>query len=349
MFGKMINLISFKWTLIFLLLFSSAVHAADAPKTESEKSYEGFSALAQYHSNLTDILNKANDPKQKDSMNWSAIGRDYDLPMGLEPAEIESRIREMFGIVDQFIFDTKTKMYEDPEGSMEKYHSIGKGEEYENTFKPIHDEVWNKIFAVKNARGPSTNTIDLDDFTQDDGLYGLSTSHVTKMLDQIRKQVPELMSFVVAICYVAGIFLFMHGFLKLKAYGQQTVMSSTHASFGPSMIYMLIGIILTFLPTMANITTATVMGPSGGDVAYSYYGSSDGFGFAGLTSALIGIVKLVGLIAFCKGWFILLKVGSNHGQSGVMSRGVIHIVGGIFALNIMTTWEILRATFGYVW
>jgi hypothetical protein len=56
----------------------------------------------------------------------------------------------------------------------------------------------------------------------------------------------------------------------------------------------------------------------------------------------------VGFIAFFKGWLMLLKLGGQS-QGGVLGKSLVHIVAGIFAINIFTTWEVLRATFGYVW
>lgn len=171
---------------------------------------------------------------------------------------------------------------------------------------------------------------------------------VSYMLSQIEKQIPALIRLVIAIGYLSGFIMLVLAIMKLKAYGQQTVMSSQHAQLGPSISYFVFGTILMFLPSMVNIATNSVM-TGGGDAAYSYAGSTSDFGYAQLFSAIIAIIRLVGYIAFLRGWLILSKTGGHGAQPGNLGKGIIHLVGGILAINIISTWEIVKASFGFVW
>ncbi len=188
-------------------------------------------------------------------------------------------------------------------------------------------------------------------FAQSSSSSGVSSSFldVTYLLDQVRKQVPQLIKLIVALSYVSGIFLFVAGVMKLKTLGE----SQQGAGVGGPFAYIAVAIALVFFPTMVNVATATFMGSGGGDVIYSYSSSeagwaNSGMAYASVLDSVIAIMRLAGFILFLKGWLILAKLGSSHGQGGVLTKGLFLVIGGIFIVNIVTTWKILRAGIDYV-
>jgi intracellular multiplication protein IcmC len=170
---------------------------------------------------------------------------------------------------------------------------------------------------------------------------------VTYILDNLQKQIPALVRLVVAIGYVVGLVFFVMAIMRLKAYGHQTVASAYHASIGPSLAYLGAGTALMYFPSMLSSGTATFF--AGGGDSILGYAEFNNLPYAQLFVTVIMIVRLVGYIAFLRGWLMLSKVGSHSGQQGMMTKGIVHIIGGILAVNIVTTWEVLRATLGYVW
>lgn len=189
-------------------------------------------------------------------------------------------------------------------------------------------------------------------FAQGSSPSGASSSFldITYLLEQVRKQVPQLIKFIVALSYVSGILLFIVGVMKLKTLGEgQQASGGLTGSFA----YMAVAIALVFFPTMVNVSTATFMGSGGGDVIYSYSSTEAGWAYsstayAGVFNSVIAIMRLAGFIFFLKGWLMLAKLGSSHGQGGVLIKGLFLVIGGIFIVNIVTTWKILRATINYV-
>lgn len=170
---------------------------------------------------------------------------------------------------------------------------------------------------------------------------------VTYILDNLQKQIPSLVRLVVAIGYVVGLVFFVMGIMRLKAYGHQTVASAYHASLGPSFAYLMAGAALMYFPSMLKVSTFTFF--AGGGDSILGYAEFNNLPYAQLFVTVVMIVRLVGYIAFLRGWLMLSKVGSHGGHQGMMTKGVVHIIGGVLAINIVTTWEILRATLGYVW
>ena len=46
-------------------------------------------------------------------------------------------------------------------------------------------------------------------------------------------------------------------------------------------------------------------------------------------------MQFIGFLAFLRGWFIIAHSGQPGVQPGSISKGIIHIVGGILAINFL--------------
>lgn len=169
---------------------------------------------------------------------------------------------------------------------------------------------------------------------------------LTQMLGTLYKNLQPVWNMLIALCYVLGIFFIAIGMLKLKVYGQMTVMMATHASLGPSLAYILVGAGLLWVPSLLDIMTMSLWGY--GFNAITGYPDEGMDNYSDLMIPLIRIVQVVGLIAFIRGWIILLRLGQHGAPPGTLSKGLLHMLGGILAINIMGTIELLRNTFGLV-
>lgn len=179
-------------------------------------------------------------------------------------------------------------------------------------------------------------------------LAGCSTasafeSDLTKMLTNLYQHLQPVWDMLVALCYVLGVVFIGAGIFKLKQYGQQTVMMSTHASLGPSLAYIIVGAGLLFLPTLLDVMTVSLWG-YGFEQVQGY--EEEGSNFADIMIPIVRIIQVIGLIAFMRGWITLLKLGSQGAPPGTLGKGLSFMFGGILAINIMGTIDVLRATFG---
>jgi hypothetical protein len=96
---------------------------------------------------------------------------------------------------------------------------------------------------------------------------------------------------------------------------------------------------LTSALSMAQATMAMGDGPTA-----ILMPSSGGFG-ASSAAALQGVflfIRLVGYIAFIRGWLLLNQGG--QGKDGVIARGLTHIMGGVAAINVVETAKVLANT-----
>ena len=107
---------------------------------------------------------------------------------------------------------------------------------------------------------------------------------------------------------------------------------------------------LLFMPTAINVFLGTIFG-SNTILAYTgtstlnpvfdtLFGSTSEFG-----KNLVLFVQTCGLVAFMRGWLIIARSGTQGGhQQNSMGKGLMHIGGGVLALNIVQTITIINNT-----
>lgn len=178
------------------------------------------------------------------------------------------------------------------------------------------------------------------------GCSSAGNTDLTQMLVTMQQSLQPVWAALIALSYVLGIFFIAIAILKLKQYGQMTVMMATHAALGPSLAYLFVGIGLLFLPTILNIMTVTLWGY--GVEQIPAYEAGGTFDVSDIMVPVIQLIQVIGLIAFIRGWVMLVKMGGQGAPPGTVSKGLIHILGGILAINIVGTIDVLRATFGLV-
>lgn len=154
--------------------------------------------------------------------------------------------------------------------------------------------------------------------------------------------------FLTALAYVIGIYLTVSAVFKFKKFGHRTAFMHVEAGmFGPIMQFM-IGVALLYTPTFIGVLNATVFGDSSMDDVMAYTTSGSSPDWAAAIEPMYQTIQVIGLIAFLRGWLILTKSVQKDGgnQPGQITKGVIHIIGGVMAMNITRTIDIITATFG---
>lgn len=171
-------------------------------------------------------------------------------------------------------------------------------------------------------------------------VQGLSGLTPQSMLVRIGSQIPNFTMLVTAIGYVVGMVFIIMGVMKLKHLGEaRTTMSREHSPV-PPIVLILVGAALLYVPTTVNVGMSTFWAnPS----PYSYNENTDVW--SQYLNICFEVVQLLGVIAFIRGLIILAKLG-EHGQPGQFSKGLTHIIGGIFCINIYQFIQVVNATLG---
>jgi hypothetical protein len=168
--------------------------------------------------------------------------------------------------------------------------------------------------------------------------YADGPTTAQSMIVNIATQIPNLMRLVTSFAYVMGMYFIFHGVVKLKHAGEmRTQMSHEHSLMGP-ILFLIVGGCLLYLPTAVQVGMSTFWtNPS----PYGYLEQQDQW--TQFFNDCFMIVQLVGTIAFIKGLIMLSHAG---GQQGTFGKGMTHLIGGIFCLNIYQTVQMILATLG---
>lgn len=192
------------------------------------------------------------------------------------------------------------------------------------------------------------------------------------ILYNLQQLLVPITQLILAISFLSGVALTFRGAAMLHTFGQlQNQMSKPHGITGP-FVYIIIGSVLMYLPTTTTIFSNTIFGSNGFDSLFqfnnnnmitlkggenntdisvvnepnynksasselmSYANVGGGQEWSDLINTIVAYIQLVGLIAFVRGWFILShSAESSGGQQGSFSKGLIHIIGGIMAINFV--------------
>jgi len=145
--------------------------------------------------------------------------------------------------------------------------------------------------------------------------------------------------------YLMGIGFAVKAFFTLKSHGEQRSSLSGTGNMKEALVYMLVAAMLLYFPTGFEALMNSTFGYS--DVlAYSqnpYFSGILGTDNA-VGRALTIIIQVVGLFAFVKGWIMIAR-GASQGQSaGGTGKGLMHVFGGILAMNIVGTLQVISNT-----
>jgi hypothetical protein len=152
----------------------------------------------------------------------------------------------------------------------------------------------------------------------------------------------SLINLAVGSAFVIGLCITGVGLMRLKKYSE----NNGQMSISQPLIILFVGMALVATPGFIDTATETLsLGTNTGTsvLAVNVAGSS----VPGMDAAIQGVllfVKLVGHLAFIRGFLILKDVGEGKGHA-TMGRALTHIFGGAAAININATIAMLGATF----
>lgn len=180
------------------------------------------------------------------------------------------------------------------------------------------------------------------------------------VLKNIRDLIGPFMLLIFLLCYLSGVVLITRGLMMLKALAMPLTQMSRQGEIGGPLVYIIVGSILVYLPAMGDVASNTLLGDAYGTIFNSNkidltalgtaadellsYGNNTGYNAQWLDffNTLVLLIQFVGFLAFARGWFIISKAGQPGVQPGVISKGIIHIVSGVIAINFVPMMTIVR-------
>lgn len=177
-----------------------------------------------------------------------------------------------------------------------------------------------------------------------------------EILTNLEKIIPAFVNLILAVSFLGGLYFIIRGIMMLKAFGMPLTQMSRPGELGGPLAYIVVGAIMIYIPTTIDTVHWTIFGT--GDSYVSGAGTAGqtvlGYGEGGgvesrwedLKTILFKFINFIGLISFVRGWFIIAKSGQPGVQPGTISKGTIHVIAGIIAINAQGFVDVLRTTFG---
>ncbi|MBL7479614.1 type IV secretion protein IcmC [Legionella bononiensis] len=149
--------------------------------------------------------------------------------------------------------------------------------------------------------------------------------------------------------YLIGSAFIFKAIYSLKVYGEARTMMSNSASVKEPIMYLMVGAILIYFPTAFKVFMQSTFGYQN-VLQYAPVNSSNQaldtlFGNGSVVGRpLAMLIQVIGLIAFVRGWVLVARSASQGQPPGGTGKGLMHVFGGILAINIVGTINMINNT-----
>lgn len=166
----------------------------------------------------------------------------------------------------------------------------------------------------------------------------------TNILNNIANNLIPVQRLVTGAAYIIGLAFAFKAIYTLKTYGESrsSMMSSSNSSLKEPIIYLIVAGLFIYFPTGLAVMLQTTFGSS---AITQYAPTTSNTGLGGVVGRpLTIIIQTIGVIAFVRGWILIARTASTGQPPGGTGKGLMHVVGGILAMNIVATLEIINNT-----
>ncbi len=166
------------------------------------------------------------------------------------------------------------------------------------------------------------------------------------MLNALQQNAGPIITFTVATAYLIGISFIISAVMNLKKIGQSSYMQSQAGSISGPLIKFVVGLLLMYLPSTIDVGVVTLWGQSAFSEEYMSYTPNVTDPFAPAKAGAIAVIRVVGYISFVRGFIILARSGDQGAQQGTFGKGLLHVIGGMLAINVVATIRVIGNTLG---
>lgn len=169
------------------------------------------------------------------------------------------------------------------------------------------------------------------------------------VLANIANNMPAVQRLITGAAYLMGLMFFIKAIMTLKEFGESRTMMSSSKNIKEPLLYFIVGSMLLYLPTGVAVLMQSTFGYSnilayaplttGNSSLNTLFGPNSGIG-----QSLAIIIRTIGLIAFIRGWVLVARSASGGQAPGGMGKGMVHVFGGILAMNIVGTLNVINNT-----
>ena len=170
------------------------------------------------------------------------------------------------------------------------------------------------------------------------------------ILLNVAQSVAPIEKLITGGAYLIGLAFIFKAIFTLKQYGESKTMMSHSSSIKEPVVYFFVGAMLLYFPSGMSFMLASTFGGNGNVLQYAPVNSQNSslstlFGSGSVIGGpLTMFIQVIGLIAFVRGWILIARSASQGQPPGGTGKGFMHVFGGILAINIVGTLNIINNT-----
>ncbi|MEC8882697.1 MAG: hypothetical protein VX737_05415 [Pseudomonadota bacterium] len=169
---------------------------------------------------------------------------------------------------------------------------------------------------------------------------------MASIFQNIGEQIDPIKNFLIILCYVIGVGMSVAAVMKLKKYGTRTAFMHVEMSMVGPFLQFFVGVGLFYMPYFISSLNLTIFNTDTIQTSILSWSGSSGDDFDTYVTPILGVIQIIGIISFIRGWVMLAKATNPGQQPGAISKGITHVIGGILAVNIYTFIEVVYQTLG---
>src|SRR3990167_3303296 len=140
---------------------------------------------------------------------------------------------------------------------------------------------------------------------------------LSAFLNNLARTYTSLWKLITGFAYLAGAFFGLMAVFQFKIYAEQRTMMSLQTNIMKPLMHLLVCVALMWLPRTFSVLMVRTFGYQ-----------------LALTPALLGLVRIVGLVSFVRGWMMMVHV-AEQGHQASFGKAMTHIFGGLLLINIV--------------
>lgn len=164
----------------------------------------------------------------------------------------------------------------------------------------------------------------------------MTNNDLIVMFYNLSKSLPDVQKFFGGFSYIFGLIFCVTALFKFKEMYEE---GGGNSRFVVPSAYFLTGIGLLFLPSLINSFSTTLFGTQDNILAYSPSAQYD------IYSSMVILIQTLGFIWFIRGCILLSHASQpqsgQQGNKGFGPKGLLFIIGGLFAINFYSTVNML--------
>ncbi|MFT4058647.1 MAG: type IV secretion protein IcmC [Legionella sp.] len=169
------------------------------------------------------------------------------------------------------------------------------------------------------------------------------------VLTNVANSLVPVQHLITGAAYLIGCAFLFKAIYSLKVYGESRTMMSSNTSIKEPVVYLMVGAIFIYFPSAFETLMSSTFGYQNVLQYAPVNSSNQSLDFLFGTGSVVGkpltiIIQVIGLVAFVRGWVLIARSASQGQPPGGTGKGLMHVVGGILAINIVGTLYMINNT-----